>query len=237
MKKKGYAMSIKLYNDIVVSSEGFFGFGEYTITKVLLTGSSRNSPIYKTLRLCSNVLTNDSTLNEALNIANYIKYMIQQTNTETTRGHERTNNNGTTDTYSTTTKKSEMSLVSELTEIMEDSVRQNANYMAEANNMLKQYEIEMNNKGESWRKVGYWEVPGLFRNTAHYQTEIKDLKVSIDKGISQVKLVEKYGVPNDTVSKVIGHLENVKTIIDKAAALLDKHVLVVKGNQLSSYGL
>ena len=104
-------------------------------------------------------------------------------------------------------------------------------------NYLKQYEIEMNNKGESWRKVGYWEVPGLFRNTAHYQTEIKDLKVSIDKGISQVKLVEKYGVPSDTVSKVINHLENVKTIIDKAASLLDKHVLVIKGNQLSSYGL
>ena len=189
------------------------------------------------MRLCSNVLTNDSTLNEALNIANYIKYMISQTNTETTRGQQRTNNNGTTDTYSTTTKKSEMSLVSELTEIMEDSVRQNVNYMAEANNMLKQYEIEMNNKSESWRKVGYWEVPGLFRNTAHYQTEIKDLKLSIDKGISQVKLVEKYGVPSDTVSKVISHLENVKHVIDKAAALLDKHVLVIKGNQLSSYGL
>ena len=215
-------MSIKLYNDIVVSSEGFFGFGEYTITKVLLTGSSRNSPIYKTLRLCSNVLTNDSTLNEALNIANYIKYMISQTNTETT---------------STTTKKSEMSIASELTDIMEDSVRQNANYMVEINNMLKQYEIEMNNKGESWRKVGYWEVPGLFRNTAHYQTEIKDLKLSIDKGITQVKLVEKYGVPSDTINKVIGHLENVKRVIDKAAALLDKHVLVIKGNQLSSYGL
>ena len=52
----------------------------------------------------------------------------------------------------------------------------------DVNNLM--WVTKSENKGESWRKVGYWEVPGLFRNTAHYQTEIKDLKVSIDKGIS-----------------------------------------------------
>jgi hypothetical protein len=230
-------MSIKSYNDVIMSNEGFFGFGEYTITKVLLTGSSRNSPIYKTLRLCSDVLTNDSTLSEALNINNFIKHMISQADKEVTRDVDIPNRDGKVEKYQVTTKKSEMSIASDLTEVMEDSIRVNSNYMATANNMLKSYEAEMNNKGEHWRKVGYWEVPGLFRNTAYYQTEIKSLKLTIEKGISQVKLIEKYGVPSDTVNKVINHLENVKSIIDKAAALLDKHVLVIKGNQLSSYGL
>ena len=231
-------MGIKEYSSIVnVSTEGLFGFGEYTITKVMLNGSSRNSPIYKTLRLCSDVLTNDYTLSEALNIAEYIKYMISETNKEVTREKEVKSYGGKTEKVQETTKKTEMSLASELTEIMEASIRENSSYLEESNRKLKEYEAEMNHKGPNWRKVGYWEIPGLFRNSAHYQSEVKNIKLTIDKGISQVKLVEKYGVPNDTISKVIKHLEDVKDVVDKAASLLDKHVMVVKGNQLSSYGI
>lgn len=231
-------MSIKNYSSIVnVSNEGLFGFGEYTITKVILNGSSRNSPIYKTLRLCSDVLTNDYTLSEALNISGYIKYMISETNKEVTKEKNVRRLDGKTEKVQETTKKTEISLASELTEIMEASIRENSTYLEESNRKLKEYEAEMNRKGPNWRKVGYWEIPGLFRNSAHYQHEVKNIKLTIDKGISQVKLVEKYGVPSDTISKVIKHLEDVKDVVDKAASLLDKNVMVVKGNQLSSYGI
>lgn len=228
--------SISQNDPSIVSQEGFFGLGSYAITKVKQFDSAKNSPIYRALQLCSDVLTNDPYLSMALSVNNAIKYQISLGNTVSTTT-ETIEDDNTVNIETVTTRKSEMSVMSDLVSELQYYSRVAVKYEKEINDKLAAIAMNMNLKENFYRKVGYWEIPGLFRNCPKYSDEVNKLLITIDKGIAQVKLVEGYGAPKDIISKVVNHLNNVKKTITASIDLLDKNILIVKGNELIKYGV
>lgn len=229
--------SISQNDPSIVSQEGFFGLGSYAITKVKQFDSARNSPIYRALQLCSDVLTNDPYLSMALSVNNAIKQQMSSGDTSNSQSTSLDNVDGTSTTKTTVNQKSQMTIMSELVSELQYYAGYASKYEKEINDKLAAIATHMNLKENFYRKVGYWEIPGLFRNCPKYSDEVNRLLITIDKGIAQVKLVEGYGAPKDIIAKVVNHLNSVKKTITASIDLLDKNIIIVKGNELVKYGV